>query len=122
MDAYWTYVLSRLTFQLTISKFHRIKQSTAEYNRNLDADQALLFSPQMMLCFVRAIVARPVRNRKGYAVPYDAPRLDDLMHVFMIKIPNPVGSATQFQVGYLDISNPSRPGPDAPDPLYQTGN
>ncbi|KRX66292.1 hypothetical protein T09_1905 [Trichinella sp. T9] len=42
MDAYWTYVMSRLTFQLTISKCHRIKQSTAEYNRTLDADQALL--------------------------------------------------------------------------------
>ncbi|KRZ64136.1 hypothetical protein T08_8473, partial [Trichinella sp. T8] len=53
MDAYWTYVLSRLTFQLTISKFHSTKQSTAEYNRTLDADQA-----QMMLWFVRAIVAR----------------------------------------------------------------
>ncbi|KRZ47396.1 hypothetical protein T02_16303 [Trichinella nativa] len=42
MDAYWTYVLSRLTFQLTISKFRSTKQSTAEYNRTLDADQALL--------------------------------------------------------------------------------
>ncbi|KRX95918.1 hypothetical protein T01_1533 [Trichinella spiralis] len=30
MDAYWTYVLSRLTFQLKISKFHSIKQSTEE--------------------------------------------------------------------------------------------
>ncbi|KRY25732.1 hypothetical protein T01_5474 [Trichinella spiralis] len=31
MDACWTYVLSRLTFQLTISKFRSIKQSTEEY-------------------------------------------------------------------------------------------
>ncbi|KRZ91059.1 hypothetical protein T08_13060 [Trichinella sp. T8] len=43
MDANWTYVLSRLTFQLTIFKFHSIKQSTEEYNRTLGADQALLF-------------------------------------------------------------------------------
>ncbi|KRY44526.1 hypothetical protein T03_10054 [Trichinella britovi] len=42
MDANWTYVLSRLTFQLTIFKFHSIKQSTEEYNRTLRADQALL--------------------------------------------------------------------------------
>ncbi|KRX33341.1 hypothetical protein T05_14582 [Trichinella murrelli] len=42
--------------------------------------------------------------------------LGDLMHVFMIKIPNPDGSATQFQLRFLDISNPSRPGPDLPDP------
>ncbi|KRX32824.1 hypothetical protein T09_3694 [Trichinella sp. T9] len=28
--------------------------------------------PQMMLWFVRAIVARAVRKRKGYAEPYDA--------------------------------------------------
>ncbi|KRY32180.1 hypothetical protein T01_4503 [Trichinella spiralis] len=42
MDACWTYVLSRLTYHLTVSKFPSIKQSTAEYNRTLDADQALL--------------------------------------------------------------------------------
>ncbi|KRX54799.1 hypothetical protein T06_7364 [Trichinella sp. T6] len=42
MDAYWTYVMSRLIFQLTISKFHSIEQSTEEYNCTLDADQALL--------------------------------------------------------------------------------
>ncbi|KRY07721.1 hypothetical protein T12_1464 [Trichinella patagoniensis] len=65
---------------------------------------------QMMLWFVRAIVARAVRSRKGYAVPYDA------------LIPNPDGSATQFQLRFLDISNPSRPGPDLPDPLYRTGS
>ncbi|KRZ65524.1 hypothetical protein T08_10956 [Trichinella sp. T8] len=53
IDAYWTYVMSRLTFQLTISKCHRIKQSTAEYNRTLDADQALL-SMEMATDFDRA--------------------------------------------------------------------
>ncbi|KRZ00723.1 Retrovirus-related Pol polyprotein from type-2 retrotransposable element R2DM [Trichinella zimbabwensis] len=33
MDAYRTYVLPRLTFQLTIAKFHNIKQSAGEYDR-----------------------------------------------------------------------------------------
>ncbi|KRZ49763.1 hypothetical protein T02_8354 [Trichinella nativa] len=109
-----------------------------------------LLGPQMMLWFLRAIVARAVRNRKGYAVTYDSlvtlisslspcnhkslnyceygylvtrsQRLGDLMLVFMIKIPNPDSSATQFQLRFLEISHPSRPRPDAPDPLYQTGN
>ncbi|KRY04034.1 hypothetical protein T03_947 [Trichinella britovi] len=31
-----------------------------------------LLGPQMMLWFLRAIVARAVRNRKGYAVTYDS--------------------------------------------------
>ncbi|KRY25382.1 hypothetical protein T03_11611 [Trichinella britovi] len=31
-----------------------------------------LLGPQMMLWFLRAIVARAVRNRKGYAVSYDS--------------------------------------------------
>ncbi|KRY45667.1 hypothetical protein T03_13095 [Trichinella britovi] len=52
MDAYWTYVMSRLTFQLTISKFHSIEQSTEEYNCTLDADQALL-SMETSTDFVR---------------------------------------------------------------------
>ncbi|KRY45673.1 hypothetical protein T03_10624 [Trichinella britovi] len=38
----------------------------------------------------------------------------------MIKIPD--DSATQFQLRFLDIYNPSRPRPDPPDPLYHTGN
>ncbi|KRY07950.1 hypothetical protein T12_9696 [Trichinella patagoniensis] len=52
MDAYWTYVLSRLTFQLTLSKFHSIKQSTEEYNRTLGADEALI-SMEKSTDFVR---------------------------------------------------------------------
>ncbi|KRY06623.1 hypothetical protein T03_7753, partial [Trichinella britovi] len=46
-------------------------------------------------------------------------RLDALMRVFMIKRPD--GSATQFQLRFLDIYNPSRPRPDPPDPVYHTG-
>ncbi|KRX12314.1 hypothetical protein T07_14405, partial [Trichinella nelsoni] len=42
-------------------------------------------------------------------------RLDALMRVFMIKIPNPDGSATQFQLRFLDISNPSRRRLDPPE-------
>ncbi|KRY06110.1 hypothetical protein T03_16754 [Trichinella britovi] len=87
----------------------------------------------MMLWFVRAIVARAVRNRKGHAVSYDAlviliSSLSPGNHKSLnycecgYLIPNPDGSATQFQLRFLGISNPSRPGPDAPDPLYQTGN
>ncbi|XP_003369842.1 conserved hypothetical protein [Trichinella spiralis] len=53
MDACWTYVLSRLTYHLTVSKFPSIKQSTAEYNRTLDADQALL-SMETFTDFVKA--------------------------------------------------------------------
>ncbi|KRY63788.1 Uncharacterized protein T4A_6224, partial [Trichinella pseudospiralis] len=33
MDAYRTYVLPRLTFQLMIAKFHNVKQSAGEYDR-----------------------------------------------------------------------------------------
>ncbi|KRX31820.1 hypothetical protein T09_7149, partial [Trichinella sp. T9] len=46
--------------------------------------------------------------------------LDALMRVFMIKIPD--GSATQFQLRFLHIYNPSRPRPDPPDPVYHTGS